>query len=75
MGAHKSYLENNELLFDRRMEVMKRQLINLLEERLRAKLIGPILESEEFERRLEDIKDIKQDPYTAAEQLLNESLS
>jgi LAO/AO transport system kinase len=75
MGAHKSYLENNELLFDRRMEVMKRQLVNLLEERLRAKLIGPILESEEFERRLESIKDIKQDPYTAAEQLLNESLS
>jgi LAO/AO transport system kinase len=75
MENHKSYLENNELLFDRRMEVMKRQLVNLLEERLRAKLIGPILESEEFERRLESIKDIKQDPYTAAEQLLNESLS
>ena len=69
---HKSHLKETEKLYDRRMEVMRRQLINLLEERMRAKYIGPILESDKFQKKLDLIKDLKEDPYTAAEELLNE---
>ena len=69
---HKLHLKETEKLYDRRMEVMRRQLINLLEERMRAKYIGPILESDKFQKKLGLIRDLKEDPYTAAEELLNE---
>ena len=72
INEHKSYLEESNLLEDNREEVMRRQLVNLLEEKVLAKIVNPIKQSKEFAAKMKKIKEIKKDPYTAAEELLKE---
>lgn len=70
IDEHKNYLEESNLLEDNREEVMRRQLINLLEEKVLARIVNPIKSSEEFRDKMKKIKEVKEDPYTAAEELL-----
>jgi len=72
INEHKSYLQESNLLEDNREEVMRRQLVNLLEEKVLAKIVNPIKQSKEFAAKMKKIKEIKKDPYTAAEELLKE---
>jgi len=70
INEHKNYLEKSKLLENNREEVMRRQLINLLEEKVLARIVNPIKNSEEFADKMKKIKEVKKDPYTAAEELL-----
>jgi len=70
IDEHKNYLEESKLLEDNREEVMRRQLINLLEEKVLARIVNPIKSSAEFTDKMKKIKEVKKDPYTAAEELL-----
>ena len=72
INKHKNYLENSDLLENNRNEVMKRQLINLLEEKVLSRIVNPITNSNDFQNKLEEIKKMKKDPYTSAEELLAE---
>lgn len=72
INEHKSYLEESNLLEDYREEVMRRQLVNLLEEKVLARIVNPIKQSTEFEDKMKEIKKAQKDPYTAAEELLKE---
>lgn len=70
IDEHKNYLKETKLLENKREEVMKRQLINLLEEKVLAEIVNPIKLSKDFSNKMEKIKEVKEDPYTAAEELL-----
>ncbi|MGM0410179.1 MAG: methylmalonyl Co-A mutase-associated GTPase MeaB [Bacillota bacterium] len=70
IDEHKNYLKETKLLENKREEVMKRQLINLLEEKVLAEIVNPIKLSNDFSNKMEKIKEVKEDPYTAAEELL-----
>jgi len=74
INDHKEYLQNDGQLKENRHEVMRRQLINLMEERVLAKIIKPIENSEHFSEKLKAIRDLSEDPYTAAEELLKNRL-
>ena len=67
---HKNYLEESQLLENNREEVMRRQLVNLLEEKVLARIVNPIKNSQEFNNKLRKIQKVEKDPYTAAEELL-----
>lgn len=69
---HKNYLEDSQLLEDNRQEVMRRQLVNLLEEKVLARIVNPIKNSKEFNNKLSKIQKVEKDPYTAAEELLSD---
>lgn len=71
---HRQYLAESGKFQKRREEIMSRQLTNLMEERLSARVIKPITESNSFDKALQKIKKHELDPYTAAENLLNSYL-
>ena len=72
INEHKNYLEESNLLEENREEVMRRQLVNLLEEKVLARIVNPIKQSKEFGDKMKEIKKVEKDPYTAAEELLEE---
>lgn len=74
VAEHKNHLEEDGLLEYRRDEVMKRQLVNLLEEQVLARLVSPIERSDKFAKKIELIRELKEDPYSAAEELLFDRL-
>ncbi len=69
---HKGYLKESNLLENKRVEVMRRQLVNLLEEKVLDRIVNPIKNSKEFNEKISKIKEMKKDPYTSAEELLAE---
>lgn len=70
IDRHREYLSANGLFNDNRKKNIKRQLINLLDEKLRKKYIEPLLNSGKLEEVLEEIYRFNKDPYSAADRLL-----
>ncbi|MFO7815940.1 MAG: methylmalonyl Co-A mutase-associated GTPase MeaB [Halanaerobiales bacterium] len=67
---HHEYLIENKLLKENRKQVIKAQMINLMEKTLNEKYIRPILEDEEFKEHIKLIYEKKKDPYTTVEELM-----
>ncbi len=67
---HHDYLLDNKLLKENRKQVIKAQMINLMEKTLNEKYIKPILEDEKFPEHIEQIYDKKKDPYSTVEELM-----
>ncbi len=67
INKHYDYLVKDEIITNRRKEVLKKQLINLLERKLRENYIEPLISSEKFVDRLNAINNGEIDPYSVVE--------
>lgn len=70
INKHHQYLLDHKLLKENRKQVIKAQIINLMEKTLNEKYIRPILEAEEFPEHIKQIYEKKKDPYTTVEELM-----
>ena len=70
INNHRQYLLDNKLLKENRKQVIKAQMINLMEKTLNEKYIKPILEDEKFPEHIKQIYEKKKDPYTTVEELM-----
>jgi len=69
---HYEYLYDNEIINNRRKKVLKKQLLNLIERKLREIYIEPLMNSGRLKSKLEAIVRGSTDPYTAVENLLKD---
>jgi LAO/AO transport system kinase len=67
---HHDYLLDNKLLKENRKQVIKAQMINLMEKTLNEKYIRPILEDENFPEHIKQINEKEKDPYSTVEELM-----
>src|SRR6056297_1747220 len=70
MTKHHDYLLDNKLLKENRKQVIKAQMINLMEKTLNEKYIKPVLKDKKFEKYIDLIYEKKEDPYTVIKKLL-----
>ncbi len=70
INEHFQYLQERDIIEDKREDVIKRQLINLMEDSLREKIIQPIVNSEDFTEKVKAISELQVDPYSAVEEFL-----
>ena len=71
INKHHKYLKEKNLLQKNRKNVIKTQMINLMEKALNEKYIKPILNNDQFDQYVDLIFDKKKDPYTAVNKLLS----
>ena len=71
INKHHEYLKEKNLLQKNRKNVIKTQMINLMEKALNEKYIKPILNNDQFDQYVDLIFDKKKDPYTAVNKLLS----
>src|SRR6056297_379117 len=70
INKHHTYLKDNNLLQKSRKNVIKAQMINLMEKTLNEKYIKPVLKDKKFEKYIDLIYEKKEDPYTVIKKLL-----
>lgn len=71
INKHHTYLKDNNLLQESRKNVIKAQMINLMEKTLNDKYIKPILNDKKFEKYIDLIYKKQEDPYSAIKELLS----
>src|SRR6056297_55743 len=71
INDHHIYLEEKDLLQKNRREVIRAQMINLMEKKLNEKFISPILKDQKFFKHIELICKKKEDPYSVVNELLS----
>ncbi|MCF8008647.1 MAG: hypothetical protein K9K32_02675, partial [Halanaerobiales bacterium] len=70
---HKKYMSNQNTFNQKRKNVIKTQVINLIERSLNKKYIEPLLDKKVFKEHIDLIYEKKEDPYTAVQKLLEGS--
>lgn len=69
---HKRYMKKNNLNREKRFKVIKRQIVNIMEDKLKERYILPVINDKEFFKKVTKIFELKADPYTVVEELLEE---
>lgn len=70
---HKKYMSNQNIFNQKRKNVIKTQVINLIERTLNEKYIEPLLDKKVFKEHIDLIYEKKEDPYTAVKELLEDN--
>ncbi len=71
INKHHEYLKEKDLMQANRKNVIRTQMINLMEKDLHEKFIKPILNDKKFEEFIESVYKKDKDPYTAVKKLLS----
>ena len=72
IDRHYQYINKYGLLEEKRKVIIKKQLISLLEKRLKERVLEPLIGSAEFKRAISRMLNFEEDPYTLVEKLLQE---
>ncbi len=71
IDQHRSMLKESGEIDRHRNQIIRKHIKHLLEEKVRTRLITPVMEDEGFAGRLQKVFDREDDPYSEAEKLYN----